>query len=57
MPFDRARPDEQLRVDDDPVGFEIFGSVVASIGLTHAYDAWRTRPFRADTARPHGDAI
>jgi hypothetical protein len=34
MPFDRARPDEQLRVDDDPVGCEIFGSVVASIGLT-----------------------
>jgi hypothetical protein len=46
-----VRPDEQLRVDDDPVGFEIFGSVVASIGLTLAYEAWRTRHFHADTAR------
>jgi hypothetical protein len=51
MRFDRARADEQLRANDDPVGFEIFGSVVASIGLTLAYEAWRTRPFRADTAR------
>jgi hypothetical protein len=39
-----------MRADDDPVGFEILGSVVASMGLTLAYEAWRT-PVRADTAR------
>jgi len=32
-------------------------SVGASIGLTLAYEAWRTRPFRADTARTARDAI
>jgi hypothetical protein len=54
MPFDRARADEELRADDDRVGFEIFGSVVASIGLAFVYEAWRMRPFRADTARTEG---
>jgi hypothetical protein len=57
MPFDRARAEEQLRADDDPIGFEIFDSVVASIGLTLADEAWHTRPFRADTARTARDAI
>jgi hypothetical protein len=38
-----------MRADDDPAGFEILGSVVASIGLTLADEAWRT-PVRADTA-------
>jgi protein-S-isoprenylcysteine O-methyltransferase Ste14 len=29
--------------------FEIFGSVVAAIGLVVAVDAWRTRPARQPT--------
>jgi hypothetical protein len=50
-----ARTDEQLRANDDPVGFEIFGSVVASIGLTLAYERpVGFRPIELD-AEPEAD--
>jgi len=35
-----------------PTTFEIFGSVVATIALIVAFEAWRTRPTRPLTAQP-----
>jgi hypothetical protein len=49
IPFGRAGADEELRANDNRVGFEIFGSVVASIGLSLAYEAWPTRRFLVAT--------
>jgi hypothetical protein len=35
--------------------FEVFGSVVAAIGLVVAFEAWRTRPARA--RRTHTEEV